>query len=136
MADCAGGGSSVCTLTVFVCWPLRSPMFKVATISPFSPGLTTSFCVCVVVQPHDAFTDLKCTGVLPTFSYLKCATAVLSPTAGCASTVVCSHFKSAADAKTIKIDNVKIKMKVFLFSNRSAQSIQCLRLAKSDESLP
>src|SRR5260370_37497110 len=124
MADCAGGGSSVCTLTVFVCWPLRSPMFKVATISPFSPGLTTSFCVCVVVQPHDAFTDLKCTGVLPTFSYLKCATAVLSPSAGCASTVDCAHFKSARAATTATIDNVKMKGRLFMHPHRNAQYIQ------------
>src|SRR5438477_12459177 len=70
-------------------------MVKVAVISPFSPGGTSSFCVCAVVQPHEAFTDLKWTGVLPTFSYLKCATACLSLNAGCNSTEVCSHVSSA-----------------------------------------
>src|SRR5205814_3470248 len=57
MLLCAGGGSSVCTFTVFICCPVRSPMLNVAMISPFSPGFTTSFWVCVVVQPHDALTD-------------------------------------------------------------------------------
>src|SRR6266403_1022909 len=93
-----------------------------------------AFSVSVVVQPHDAFTDLKCTCVLPTFSYLKCATAVLSPTAGCRSSVVCSHFNSARAATHEKIDNVKIKIRVFIFSNRSAQYNQTRRLAKSEES--
>src|SRR5438876_11817470 len=105
---CVGFGSSVCTVTVFICWPVRSPMLKVAMISPFSPGFTTSFWLCVVVQPHDAFTDLKCTGVVPTFSYLKCATAVLSPTAGCRSMVFCSHFKSARAATQRKIGRGRV----------------------------
>src|SRR5262249_51328873 len=120
--DWAGGGSSVCTDTVLTCGPgRRSPKLNVATTSPFSPRLTTSFWVCVVVQPHDAFTDLKCTGVLPIFSYLKCATAALSPTAGCTWIVVCSHFNSARAATVSKIDNVKVRVRVFIFSNKRAQ---------------
>src|ERR1700730_8248183 len=106
-------------------------MLNVAVTSPFSPGFTTSFWVCVAVQPHDAFTDLKCTAVLPVFSYLKCAIACLSPTDGCNSIVLCSHFNSAWAAMASKIDNVKIRMGVFILLNRSAQYNQPRRLAKS-----
>src|SRR2546423_13249839 len=108
-------------------------MLKVATTSPFSPGFTISFWLCVVVQPHDALTDLKWTGVVPVFLYLKCATAVLSPSAGCRSTVFCSHFNSARAMTERKIDKVKVRMRVFIFSNRSGQYNQTQRLAKSEE---
>src|SRR5713226_7209466 len=90
-------------------------MLNVAVISPFSPGATWSFCDCAVVQPHDACTDLKCTGVVPTFSYLKCATACLSPIAGCRSAVVCSHFNSARATPQRKIDNVTAKISRLIF---------------------
>src|SRR5689334_18273440 len=118
-------------------------MFSDAMISPFSPGLTTSFWVCVVVQPQDALTDLKWIAVLPVFSYLKCATACLSPRAGCTSTVFCSHFNSAREVMASSIDPpahnatarraiVKVREIVFIFSkNRSAQYNQPPRLAKS-----
>src|SRR6202162_482176 len=106
-------------------------MLNVAMPSPFSPGFTTSFCVCVAVQPHEAFTDLKCTAVFPTFSYLKCATACLSPADGCSSMVFCSHFYSARAATASKIDNDKDRMGGFIFSNRSAQYNRPRRLAKS-----
>src|SRR5204863_1636937 len=71
-----------------------------------------------VVQPHEAWTDLKWTNVLPTFSYLKCATACLSLKPGRRSTDVCSHFSSAcalwtsaAKAKT----PINLEKFVFIF---------------------
>src|SRR5438132_3175869 len=113
--------------------PVRSPMLKVAMISPFSPGPTTSFWVWVVVQPHDTLTDLKRTEVVPEFWYLKRATACLSPIAGCKSMVFCSHFNSARAATQSKIDNEQIRMRVFIFSNKSVQYNQPRHLAKSAE---
>src|SRR5579885_2596488 len=55
------------TVTVFTWVPVRSPILNVAVISPFSPGGTSSLLVCPVVPPQEACTDLKRTGVLPTF---------------------------------------------------------------------
>src|SRR6266704_5743460 len=57
-------GSSVSTVTVFTCVPVRSPMLKVAVISPLSPGGTSSFWVCAAVQPQEVRTDLNRTGLL------------------------------------------------------------------------
>src|SRR5437868_4617828 len=106
-------------------------MLNVAVTSPFSPGLTTSFCDCVVVQPHEALTDLKWTGVFPTFSYLKWATAVLSAKPGCRSIVFCSHFSSARAWRQRMIETLRVTMAVFIVWNKSAQYNQPRRLAKS-----
>src|SRR5213595_2857112 len=96
-------------------------MLKVAVISPFCPGATCSFCVCAVVQPHEAWTDLKWTGVFPTFSYLKWAIACLSLNAGRRSTDVCSHFSSgrALWASATKVrPPINLEKFVFIFEQR------------------
>src|SRR5207249_254502 len=127
IVECAGSGSSVWTVTVLTCVPVRPPMLKVAVISPFSPGATCSFCVCAVVQPQEAWTDVKWTGVLPTFSYLKCATACLSPSAGCKSTEVCSHFSSARAPWASAVNaTIPINLKKFILISlkRGRQYIQ------------
>src|SRR6267143_868900 len=46
--------------------------------------------------------------------------------------VFCSHFNSACAATQRKIDNVKVRVRVFIFSNKSAQYNQPPRLAKSE----
>src|SRR5215468_7709601 len=105
-------------------------MLNVAVISPLSPGGTSSFCVCAVVQPQEAWTDLKCTGVLPVFSYLKWPIACLSFAAGCSSIMVCSHFSSACAPRHMIIDKVKARSDVFIYWNRTASYKQQLPLAK------
>src|SRR5262249_10906231 len=107
-------------------------MLNVAVISPLSPGGTSSFWVCAVVQPQEACTDLKCTGVLPAFWYLKWPIACLSLGAGCSSIVVCSHFSSARAPRHMIIDRVKARSGVFIFWNRSALYNEQPPLAKPE----
>src|SRR5439155_893532 len=64
------------------CKPTRSPVFRVATISPFSPGSTSFFARAAVVQPHEVFTALIWIFLSPLFWYLKVATAVSEPGGG------------------------------------------------------
>ena len=55
---CGTFASSVSTVTVLVWTPVRSPMLKVAVISPFSPGATSFFASAAVVQPQEGRTAL------------------------------------------------------------------------------
>ena len=95
-------------------------MLKVVVISPFSPAGTSSFWVCAAVQPQEVLTDLNFTGLSPVFWYLKWPIACLSVAVGCNSIAVWSHFNPARAVRQRTIDNVKAKMCVFMFLNRSA----------------
>ncbi len=50
-------GSSVVTVTILCCVPVRLPMFRVAVISPFSPGATSFDFKVATVHPHDVWTE-------------------------------------------------------------------------------
>src|SRR6476620_7007529 len=83
------------TVMVFFCTPERSPMLKVAVISPLSLGATISLAKAAVVQPQEAWTEVIFTGLSPVFLYLKWATAVLSVSDGCRSAEVVSQVRVA-----------------------------------------
>src|SRR4030095_4488903 len=93
--------SSVFTAILFVCTPERSPILKVAVISPLSLGPTSSFASAAVVHPQEGCTEVIFTGLSPVFLYLKCATAVLSAKPGCKSTSVVSQVSAACAGTTI-----------------------------------
>src|SRR3954469_3648824 len=72
---CGCAVSSVDTVIVLCCMPVRLAMVKVAVISPDSPGGTSFDFNVATVQPHDVLTELMWIGFEPVFLYLKCATA-------------------------------------------------------------
>src|SRR5256714_1964705 len=99
---CGVFGSSVSTVIVFICVPVRSPILNVAVISPFSPGATAFDARAAVVQPHDGFTALMWTGASPLFSYLKTASTFDAPSSGCRSSSVFSKTSAAGAEATRK----------------------------------